>query len=167
MRSAPPWRFAIRWTTLSVYVSSSFVPKMTSSTTPTAAATSAASNAQPKWSTLIASGLISEARMSISASSTRTARNPTSAMNGKRSAATIGGRIAFSTAISSAATTAPPKPSTETPGTIVAAISSAAALSSHDRRTRRGRYFGRSGCQLTGSPYVVPDMRRDPTSRFS
>ena len=43
VRSPPPWRFAIRWTTLSVYVSSSFVPKMTSSTTPTAAATSAAS----------------------------------------------------------------------------------------------------------------------------
>ena len=35
--SPPPWRRAIRWTTRSVYVSSSFVPKITSRTTLTAA----------------------------------------------------------------------------------------------------------------------------------
>ena len=88
-------------------------------------------------------------------------------MNGNRSAATIGGRIALRTAISRAATTAPQKPSTATPGTSLAAISRAAALSSHETRSRSGRYFGRSGCQVTASPYVVPAMGRDPTSHFS
>ncbi len=46
-------------------------------------------------------------------------------MNGSRSAATIGGRIAFRTAITAEATIAPPKPLTWTPGTIQAANSSA------------------------------------------
>ena len=59
VRVAPPWRFAIRWTTRSVYVSSSFVEKITSSTTLTAATTSAASSAQPKLSTS------NESRMSL------------------------------------------------------------------------------------------------------
>ena len=84
-------------------------------------------------------------------------------MNGSRSAATIGGRIAFRIAISSAATTAPPKPSTETPGTIAAATSSAAALSEpRERRARTGRNLGRSGCQVICSPYVRARHRARP-----
>ena len=50
-------------------MSSSLVPKMTSSTMPTAAASSAVSRAHPKWSTRIASGAISAASSSSSASS--------------------------------------------------------------------------------------------------
>ncbi len=56
-------------------------------------------------------------------------------MNGSRSAATIGGRNAFRTAITAEATTAPRKPLTWTPGTIPAAISSAPAATSHESRT--------------------------------
>ena len=100
----------MRWTTRSEYVSSSFVPKTTSSTTPTAAATSAVTSAQPKLSTVIDSGLISDASTSIAASTRSTTKKPSSAMNGIRSAATIGGTIAFRTAIRSDATTAPPEP---------------------------------------------------------
>ena len=69
--------------------------------------TSAASNAQPKSSTEIASGLISAASWSISASRTSTSTNPSRAMNGSRSAATIGGKTAFRIAMSSAATRRP------------------------------------------------------------
>ena len=67
--SCPPVRRAIRRITRSVYVSSSFAPRRTSSTTLAADATSAASSAQPKWSTEIASGRSSAAIMNMSASS--------------------------------------------------------------------------------------------------
>ena len=52
------------------------------------------------------------AASSISASATRISRNPVSSMNGRRSAASSGGRIAFRTAITAAATSAPRKPLT-------------------------------------------------------
>ena len=64
---------------------------------------------------------------SIAASRSRITPNPASAMNGIRRAATIGGMIAFRTAIASVATAAPPKLPTSTAGTSFAAISRAAA----------------------------------------
>ena len=73
-------------------------------------------------------------------------------MNGIRSAATIGGTIAFRTAIRSDATTAPPKPWTATPGTRYAATSSDAAATSHESRSLNGRTRGRSGFQTGLSP---------------
>ena len=103
-------------------MSSSFVPKITSSTTPTAAATSEASSAQPKLSTLIASGLISDASSSISASSTRTSHETQQRHERQPKRGDDRRQDRVETAISSAATTAPQKPSTETPGTMLAAI---------------------------------------------
>ena len=126
---------------------------MTSITTVTAEATSAATSAQPKSSTSIASGRISDASLSRAASTSRTITNPSSAMNGMRSAAMIGGISALRIAIRSAATTAPPNPLTETPGTIHAATSSAAAETSHETRSRSGWKRGRAGSQTTRSPY--------------
>ena len=96
----PPVRLARRRVTRSVYVSSSFVPKTMSRTTPTAEATSAATSAHQKLSTWIALGAIAETALSIAASRSRITPNPASAMNGIRTAATIGGMIAFRTAIS-------------------------------------------------------------------
>ena len=73
-------------------------------------------------------------------------------MNGMRSAATIGGTIAFRTAMRRDATTAPPKPWTAIPGTRYAATSSDAAATSHESRSRKGRKRGRSGFQAGRSP---------------
>jgi hypothetical protein len=128
-------------------VSSSFVPKTMSRTTPTAEATSAATSAHQKLSTWIAPGAIAETASSIAASTSRITPNPASAMNGIRRAATSGGMIAFRTAITSVATAAPPKLPTSTEGTSWAAISSAAAESSHDRSSRPARNRGLAGCQ--------------------
>ena len=62
--------------------------------------------------------------------------------------------MALRIAIRSAATSAPPKPSIETPGTIAAATNSAAALTSHETTSRTGWNFGRSGCHVICSPYA-------------
>ena len=51
VRASTPWRRATRFTTRTVYSSSSFVPVMTWSTIETAAITSEASRASPKEST--------------------------------------------------------------------------------------------------------------------
>ena len=59
-----------------MYVSSSFVPKMTSSTTVTAEASSAARSAHQNESTWIALGAMCEATQSITASSTSTSTKP-------------------------------------------------------------------------------------------
>ena len=75
-------------------------------------------------------------------------------MNGRRSAATIGGSSALRIAITSAATSAPPKLSTDASGTIVAATSNAAAETIQARRTRKGRICGRPGLQAGRSPYA-------------
>ncbi len=152
--SPPPWRRAIRCTTRREYVSSSFVPKITSRTTLTAATMSAASSAQPKLSTVNVFSSTSEASFSTKAFSARTSRKPRASMNGRRRAASIGGRIAFSTATTAATTSAPPVPAMSTPGRIAAATPSDAAVIAHERRRRSGLNLGRSGCQAkaTDSP---------------
>ncbi len=156
VRLPPPVRLARRRVTRRVYVSSSFVPKTMSRTTPTADATSAATSAHQKLSTWIALGAIAETALSIAASRSRITPNPASAMNGIRTAATIGGMIAFRTAIASVATAAPPKLPTSTAGTSFAAISSAAAASSQERSSRPGRKRGLAGSQsIVFSPYTI------------
>ena len=80
-------------------MSSSFVPKMVESTTPTAAAASATPSADQNES-IDRPELTRSARSSIPASTNSTPKKPTSAVNGSRSAATSGGRTAFSTAMS-------------------------------------------------------------------
>ena len=118
-------------------------PKTTSRTTLTAAATSAASSAQPKLSTVMHCGAdLGDAASSMTASSTRTITKPSSAMNGSRSAATIGGRTRVQDRDQQRRSEGAPKPSTETPGTSVAATSSAAAPSSHASTTRSGPVLG-------------------------
>src|SRR4029077_16573274 len=78
-------------------MSSSFVPKMVESTTPTAAAASATTSADQNES-IFRPELTRSARSSIPASTNRTRKKPSSAVKGSRSAATRGGSKAFSTA---------------------------------------------------------------------
>ena len=164
LESRPPWRRAIRWTTRSVYVSSSFVPKITSSTTLTAATTSAASSAQPKESTTKVLSSTRDASTSTRASSNRTSTKPSASMNGRRSAARTGGSTAFSTAITAATTNAPAVPAMSTPGRIAAATPIDAAVSAHDSSTRSGLNRGRAGSHETASPYVVLTRSNDSAS---
>jgi hypothetical protein len=76
-------------------------------------------------------------------------------MNGSRSAAITGGRMALSTPITAAATNAAPKPLTSAPGTIQQAASSATVARSHERSRRTGPMCGRPIPQTGFSPYVV------------
>ncbi len=145
-----PERRAIRRMTRYVYVSSSFVPKSTSSTTPTADATSATPRADQNESIERSPSVSRSAARSISASSTRTSSRPRTSINGRRSAATIGGNRALRTAITATATNALQKLFTCAPGTIQAAARSAAADRIQARINAAGRNFGRAGCQ-TGS----------------
>src|SRR5262245_60094318 len=142
-----PERRAIRWMTRYVYVSSSFVPKSTSSTTPTAAATSATPRADQNESIARSPFVIQSAAKSISASSTRISSRPRTSINGRRSAATIGGSSALSTAITATTTRALQKLFTCAPGTIQAATRSAAADRIQARITATGRNRGRAGRQ--------------------
>ena len=128
---------------------------MTSSTTPTAEATSAASSAVPKLDTWIAAESMPEINFRIAASASRISTKPSSAMNGRRSAAISGGTIAFRIAIARLTPIAPTKPLTETPGTISAARKSEAAERSQPIRRRGARKRGRPGCQTTSSPYTA------------
>jgi hypothetical protein len=73
-------------------------------------------------------------------------------MNGRRSAATIGGRNALRTAITAEAMIAPATPLTWTPGTSAAAISSAPAATTQASRTWPSLILGRSGLQPARSP---------------
>jgi hypothetical protein len=73
-------------------------------------------------------------------------------MNGRRSAARIGGSTALSTASSAATTNAAPVCSSATPGTIAAAAQTDAAATTQPSRTRGRRSRGVAGCQRTGSP---------------
>ena len=109
VRSTPPWRRAMRRVTFSEYVSSSLVPKITSSTTETAAAMSAVSSAHQNESTWIALSSRSDANRSANASITSTPRKPITSVNGRRSAARIGGRTALTIATTAATSTAPQK----------------------------------------------------------
>jgi hypothetical protein len=145
----PPVRRAIRRATRSMYISSSFVRKIGSRATETIDATNAASSAHPKESTVIALGAMSEASLNIQASTKSTSRKPRTSVNGSRSAASNGGRIALSTAMIAAATNAPPQPCTVTPGTTAAAKRIAAAEMIHATSRRTGRMRGRSGSCVT------------------
>src|SRR5207302_4519132 len=84
-----------------------------------------------------------------------TIRNPTASVNGSRSAATIGGSTALSAAIRAAAISAWPNVPTVTPGTTVAANSTAAAVTSQVTIRGNRLNLGASGVQLTASPYAV------------
>ena len=165
VRVAPPWRFAIRWTTRSVYVSSSFVEKITSSTTLTAATTSAASSAQPKLSTS------NDSRMSLpilsaTALAISTRMKPSASMNGSRSAARSGGMIALMAATTAAIARAPPVSTTSTPGRSRAVAHRETAVRTHEISSRERRKRGRSGCQRTVSPYPLIRARASSPPSF-
>ena len=76
VRVRSPERRAIRWTTRKAYVSSSLVPKSTSSTTPTAEATRATPSADQNESIVKPPLVSASAANSISASSTSTSTKP-------------------------------------------------------------------------------------------
>ncbi len=151
-RTRSPERRAIRCVTRNVYVSSSLVPNRTSRATPSAAATRATPSADQKESTDRAPLVTRSAPSSISASSTSTRTNPSTSMNGSRSAATTGGRRAFRIAMTAVATRAPQKSVTWAPGTIQAAPNSAAVDSSQASNTPTGRMGGLAGLQVGTSP---------------
>src|SRR5829696_2021220 len=159
VRVAPPCRRAMRWTTRSVYVSSSFAEKTTSSTTLMAASTRAASSAHQNESTVKLSRM-SAANWSRSALTTSASRNPNTSVSGNRSAASNGGRTAFNAATTRATRNAPPASATSTPGRIAAAAPTAIAVSTQETISRSGLTRRRSGCQLGTSPYsVISDHR--------
>ena len=81
-------------------------------------ASSAVSSAQPNESTLIAPSVTRRRAISISASATRTSRKVVAIVNGRRIAASTGGTIALSTAITAITSSAPKKFSTATCGTM-------------------------------------------------
>ena len=118
----------------------------------TAAAISAASSAHPYESTVIASGAMSDADFSIHASARSTMMNPSPSMNGRRSAAMIGGRMAFMIATMAATTSAPQNPGTETPGSTNAAASSPAPETTHAIARRTGSSRGRCGSHTGATP---------------
>ena len=74
-------------------------------------------------------------------------------VNGSRSAARIGGSTALSTATSAATRNAAPVFSSPTPGTIAAAIHTAAAPTAHETSVRSRPSRGVAGCQRVSSPY--------------
>ena len=75
-------------------------------------------------------------------------------MNGNRSAATTGDRIALRIAITAAAISASKNVWTATWGTISAATNTAVADTSQAIAIRTGENRGVSGLQVTASPYV-------------
>jgi L-ascorbate metabolism protein UlaG (beta-lactamase superfamily) len=85
-------------------------------------------------------------------------------MNGIRSAAISGGTIAFSTAIASEASAAPPKLWIAIDGTSHAAISSDAAATSQERSRRPARKRGFAGLQAVSSPYATVDIDAHATA---
>ena len=149
-RSLP--RFAIRAITCSEYVSSSSVPKRTPSATPADAATIATRSADQNESIESWPFVRLSASSRIPASRNKIAKKPTSKVSGSRSAATIGGRIAFRIPITTAATSAAPKPFTCAPGTIAQPISSDSVATSHVTRSLTMLKRGRAGRQMRVSP---------------
>jgi hypothetical protein len=128
------------------------VPAITSSTIVTAAITRAANRASPNESTRIMWGTAASASTSVPASTSRTSRKPETSVNGRRSAATIGGSTALKAAISAATTNAPPASMRRTPGTRAPAAKTAPAATSQAKRSRQGRTGGFEGRQTTSSP---------------
>ena len=154
--SVPSWaprRRAIRRVTRTVYSVSSFVPRRTWSTMVTAAIRSDASRASPKPSTRTSSGSSSPAMMSSAASAARTSRKPVTSMNGRRSAARIGGSTALRTPMSAATRKAAPVVTSSVPGTSHTETATATAATTQASRKRTTPIRGVSGCQPTRSPY--------------
>src|SRR4051794_30654379 len=154
VRSVAPWRRAIRRVTRSWYSDSSLVPRTTCRTIEAAAMTSVASSASANDATVIRSGSTSWTASSTSASATSTSRNPIASMYGSRSAAIRGGKMALSTPIASAASTAPPGHSRLTPGVRAAPIHTDAAATAQVTMNRESRKRGVSGAQCGRSPYA-------------
>ena len=130
---------------------------MTASTTLTAATTSAASSAHPKFSTVSTPSVKSAASWRITAFATSTSTNPRTSVSGNRSAASTGGMTAFSAAATAATSSAPPKFSMLTPGRIPAATIKATPVASHDTMSGNTRQRGRSGFHASDCPYDSPD----------
>ena len=99
------------------------------------------------------SGAIRDAVFSIHASTSSTMMNPRPSMNGRRSAAMIGGRMAFMIATRAATSSAPQNPGTETPGSTAAAASTPAPETSHATASLTGSSRGRSGFHSGRAPY--------------
>jgi hypothetical protein len=112
--------------------------------------TSAATNADPNVSTVKSAEVMAETSSRMPASTARTAKNPTISVNGRRNAATIGGRSAFSTPIKAAASSAPRKLLTWTPANSRPDTDTATAPASHDSANRSGRNRGGAGLHTTG-----------------
>src|SRR3954451_18882929 len=154
VRSTAPWRRAIRRVTRNWYSDSSLVPRTTCRTIEAAAMTSVASSASANDATVIRSGSTSWTASSTSASATSTSRNPIASMYGNRSAAISGGKMALSTPIASAASTAPPGHSRLTPGVRAAPIHTDAPATAQVTMSRESRQRGVSGAQCGRSPYA-------------
>ena len=98
--------------------------------------------------------MIASAASSIKASRTSTSRKPTSAISGRRSAATIGSSSALSTPITAAAANAPQRSFTAAPGITAVPTTSAIVESSHETSTCSTPMRGRVGLQTDVSPYT-------------
>ncbi len=118
----------------------------------TAAMTIAASRAIPNESTSIALSVSSDDAQMIPASIRRMTRKPTAAITGSFSAATMGGRSAFRTPITTATASAPRKLLTLIPGRIHAVTSTARPVVIQLTTNRTGLNFGVSGVQVGRSP---------------
>ncbi len=129
-------------------------PRMTASTTLTAATTNAASSAQPKLSTVSTPSVTfrSAAMRRMTASAINTTRKPRTSVSGNRSAARMGGMTAFSAATMAATSSAPQKLSMSTPGRIAAATIRARPVANHETSRGNSRQRGRSGCQAVDWP---------------
>ena len=145
MRWTLPLRRAIRWVTRSVYSSSSSIPARIVITIVAAAASSDTASARPRLEMCIAPGNASDATRSMAASTNRISRKLVIRVNGSRSAAITGGRMAFRMAIRAAMPRAPQNPETVTFGTTSAANSSESAEITQLTTTRSGRTCGRWG----------------------
>ena len=90
--------------------------------------------------------------------------NPTPSMNGSRSAATSGGRIAFRIATRATVRSAPRKFEMCTPGSTAAAARNASAAEIHDVASRaHEKRIGRGGVNVFGSgTLVISDVRPAP-----
>ena len=146
-----PCRRAIRCAIRIEDVSSE--PRITASTTLTAATTSAASSAQPKLSTLSTPSVTSSAMRRMTASAISTSRKPRTSVSGNRNAASTGGMTAFSAATITATSSAPQKSSMLTPGRIPAATIKATPVASHETTSGNNRKRGRSVCQSVDRPW--------------
>ena len=112
---------------------------------------SAASSAAPNESTLKSAGSSAEMVSRIPASMASTIRKPLTSVNDSLTAATTGGRSAFSTPMNTAASTAPAKLLTWTPDSSPPAIHTASPPTSSAITIRSGENVGRDGFQPRSS----------------